>query len=237
MDEMRKTRVEKLARGVTLYLGDCRDVLPNLGRVDAVVTDPPYGVGFTGKVTKFTNRSGGRSYDDSEKNFRSVVLPVILATLANSDRAAIFTGTRRLHEYPPPRDIGGIVCPNGAGRSSWGFGCYHPVAFYGTSPYLAKQLGGRPTATSMSLPGMQVTGEEVDHPCQKPIAFMEWLVRTAALPQQLILDPFMGSGTTGVAAVQLSRKFIGIEIDPKYFDIACRRISEALKAKGRKVAA
>jgi predicted RNA methylase len=202
-------RIEHLAEGVTLYLGDCRSILPTVGNVDAVVTDPPYG----------------------EENFRSVVLPAVDIAISVADRAAIFTGTRRLNEYPPPRDIGGITCPNGGGRSAWGFGCYHPVAFYGSSPYMQAGLGARRTATVIYHPGMHVTGENVgnDHPCPKPIAFMEWLIALAALPGHTILDPFMGSGTTGVAAVKLGRKFTGIEIEPKYFDIACRRISEALK--------
>jgi DNA modification methylase len=68
-----------------------------------------------------------------------------------------------------------------------------------------------------------------EHPTQKPLEVMRWCIRQLPPPGLRILDPFMGSGTTGVAAVKLGRKFIGIEIEPKYFDIACRRISEALK--------
>jgi site-specific DNA-methyltransferase (adenine-specific)/modification methylase len=67
-----------------------------------------------------------------------------------------------------------------------------------------------------------------DHPTQKPIAVMEWCL--SFLPDcQTILDPFMGSGTTGVACAKLGRKFIGIEIEPRYFDIACKRIEDAYK--------
>jgi hypothetical protein len=223
-------RVETIAEGVTLYLGDCRKILPMLGKIDAVVTDPPYGIGFTGKVTKHTNNSGGAAYLDTEQNFREMILPAISIALKTADRAAIFTGTRRLDEYPKAKDIGGITCPNGGGMSSWGFGCHHPVLFYGTSPHMQVGQGGRPTATVMYHPGMHVTGENlIDHPCPKPIAFMVWLVDLASLSGQTILDPFMGSGTTGVAAVKLGRKFIGIEIEPKYFDIACRRIDEATR--------
>jgi len=65
------------------------------------------------------------------------------------------------------------------------------------------------------------------HPTQKPIAVMEWAIKQLDA-QGTILDPFMGSGTTGVAAVKLGRQFVGVEIDPGYFDIACRRISDAL---------
>lgn len=224
-------RTEHLADGVTCILGDCREVIPRLGKVDAVVTDPPYGVKFTGKVTKFTDNSGGESYLDTEENFRSVVLPAIDVAISRFGRAAIFCGTRRLREYPPAKDIGSVTCPNGGGRSSWGFGCHHPILYYGTSPYLQKGLGWRPTSTVMYHPGMHITGEnKIGHPCPKPIAFMLWLVEIASLRGETILDPFMGSGTTGVAAVKLGRKFIGIEIEPKYFDIACRRIQVALDA-------
>jgi len=73
------------------------------------------------------------------------------------------------------------------------------------------------------------TSDKNGHPCPKPIGWMRWAVSLASRAGETILDPFMGSGTTGVAAVKLGRRFIGIEIEPKYFDIACRRIEEATK--------
>lgn len=212
----------------TLYLGDNSAwfaELPDCFRVDAMITDPPYGVGFKGKVTKHTTNTHKTVYEDSETNFLERVLPAISDGIHRSARAAVFCGTRRLQDYPRARDIGGIVCPNGGGMSSWGFGCYHPVLFYGSSPYLSKGLGARPTATSMYHPGMHVTGEnDNEHPCPKPIAFMEWAVELASLSDETVLDPFMGSGTTGCACMELGRKFIGIEIEPRYFQIACERI-------------
>lgn len=214
----------------TLYLGDCRDVFDALPVSASMITDPPYGVGFTGKRTKYTDNSGQDSYNDTEDNFRSVVLPAVMSGICRSHRSAIFTGTRRLHEYPTPQDIGGIVCPNGGGRSSWGFGCFHPVLFYGRCPYLAGGAGARPTTTVMYHPGMHVTGEnDIDHPCPKPIAFMKWAVSRASVEGDTVLDPFMGSGTTGVACISLGRKFVGIEIDPGYFDVACHRIEAATR--------
>lgn len=215
----------------TMYLGDCREwmgALPPCFRVDATITDPPYGVSFLGKVTKHTINRPNTVYDDSPENFASVVLPGVIQAIQISTRAAIFCGTRRLQEYPLASDIGGIVCPNGGGRSSWGFGCYHPVLFYGKNPYIAAGMGARPTAAAMYHPGMHVTGEnDNEHPCPKPIAFMEWAVGAASLPGEMVYDPFMGSGTTGVACMNLGRKFVGIEIEPRYFDIACRRIEDA----------
>jgi DNA modification methylase len=209
-----------------LYLGDCREILPSLDNIDALVTDPPYGVGFVGKVTKDTNnRYQKQIYIDDDETWRETVLPGIKLALSVAKRGLIFCGTRKLQDYPTPKDIGGICTPNGAGRSSWGFGCYHPVLYYGSPP----QIGARATMIVSYHPGMHVTGENNNaHPCPKPIAFMEWAVNRATLDGETILDPFMGSGTTGVAAVKLGRKFIGIEIDPKYFDIACRRIDAAL---------
>lgn len=239
----------------TIYQGDCLEILPELcglrdgcqnvdvsveqGRgagndlktrtlFDAVITDPPYGVDFLGKVTKHTINRPGMVYNDTPETFASVVLPGVRLAISVAKRAAIFCGTRRLQEYPTAADIGGIVCPNGGGRSSWGFGCFHPVLFYGKNPYMAAGLGARPTAAAMYHPGMHVTGENDNkHPCPKPIAFMDWAVGAASLDGEVVCDPFMGSGTTGVSCMRLGRKFIGIEIEPIYFEIACERIDAA----------
>lgn len=222
--------VSMLDGRVRLYLGDCREILPTLPVCTALITDPPYGVGFTGKRTKDYDRSGVTTYEDSEEYFQNCVLPAVVKALCITHRAAIFTGVRRLQEYPKAADIGGIIHPNGGGLSPWGFNCYNPVLFYGKCPYLSGSAGSRPTATVIYHPGMHVTGEnKIEHPCPKPIAYMEWVVNRASVKDDVILDPFMGSGTTGVAAVKLGRRFIGIEIEPKYFDIACRRIEEATK--------
>ena len=213
--------------GIEIYLGDCRHIMPELEAGDCLITDPPYGVGFAGKVTKHTDRRGELPvYEDSEQYFRDTVLPAIELALSLVKRAAIFTGTRRVREYPPASDIGGIVCPNGAGRSAWGFGCFHPVAFYGTSPFIQNGLGARPTARAIYHPGMHVTGESYEHPCQKPLEFMTWAVETASLPGEKVIDPFCGTGTTLVAAKNLGRRAIGIEIEEKYCEIAAKRLSQ-----------
>jgi len=221
-------RVETIGPA-TLYLADCREVLPTLEGIHALITDPPYGVDFKGKATKHTINRPELVYEDGETEFRSGVLPAFKMALERVERCLVFTGTRRLHEYPQPDDIGGIVCPNGGGRSAWGFGCYHPALYYGRSPHIAKGMGARPTAKVIYHPGMHVTGEAVgnDHPCPKPIAFMNWAVDLASFPGETVLDPFMGSGTTGVSAVQLGRNFVGIEREPRFFDIACQRIEDA----------
>jgi site-specific DNA-methyltransferase (adenine-specific) len=210
----------------TLYLGDCRDVLPLLEAVDAVVTDPPYGL----NLGVASDKRGGRhglakhgyaSYEDTPENFQGIVVPALRMALKASARGAIFSN-HNLHELPKPDAIGGVYLPAAQGRHCWGFNSFSPVAFYGTAPGL--QGGSRPSAIRSTE-----AAEENGHPCPKPLGWMKWLVIHASLAGETILDPFMGSGTTGVAAVRLGRKFIGIEIDQGYFDIACRRIEEAYK--------
>ena len=209
----------------TLYRADCRDVLPLLPRVDAVVTDPPYGLelGFE------NDKRGGShglakksydSYDDSLKNFRSIVSPAIATSLKIASRGAVFCN-HNLHELPKPDAIGGIFIPSAMGRHCWGFNSFSPVGFYGVAPRLNQ--GSRASAIKSS----ETSGNEHEHPCVKPLGWMLWLVGHAASVAETVLDPFMGSGTTGVACVKLGRKFIGIELDPGYFDIACRRIEKA----------
>jgi len=208
----------------TLYNADCREVLPLLGKVDAVVTDPPYGLDLG--VNKDMRRNGhglGKeayaSYDDSLDNFRGVVSPAIAAALRIAKRGAVFCN-HNLHELPKPDAIGGVYLPAAQGRHCWGFNSLAPIALYGKAPGLNK--GSRPTVIQSSeLP------EPCDHPCPKPLGWMRWIVGHASLEYELVLDPFMGSGTTGVACARLGRRFIGIEIEPKYFDIACNRIEQA----------
>ena len=216
----------------TLYLGDCLEILPTLGKVDAVVTDPPYGVGFTGKVA--VQRGGGtvkgsggyESFDDTEENVISRVIPAIAHAIGIAQRAAVTPGTRNCFAYPKPTDIGCFFSAAGTGVGRWGFTCSQPILFYGADPFLEDRRGSRANSLGQSYPNdANATG----HPCAKPLPQMLWLVERTSRAGETILDPFMGSGTTGVACAKLGRKFIGIEIEPRYFDIACRRIEEAYR--------
>ena len=110
----------------------------------------------------------------------------------------------------------------GSGSGPWGFSCWQPILVYGADPYLRLGKGHRPDFIEWSE-----TSEKNGHPCPKPIAFQKVWIDRVAFDANTILDPFMGSGTTGVASIQLGRKFIGIEREPKYFDIACERIEQA----------
>ena len=222
---MPANRIETLADGVTLYLGDCREILSTLGNVDAVVTDPPYGIeGSSG----FKNLSAGKgnysgAFEDTPEYIRNIVVPSIRIGLALAKRGAITPGHKCGSLYPAPAIIGGFYQPAATGLCVWGSCNFQPIFFYGRDPRIGRTI--EPIARVLNETASEATG----HPCAKPYKPWRWLVRRASLPWEMILDPFMGSGTTGVAAVKLGRKFIGIEIEPKYFDIACRRISEALK--------
>ncbi len=207
-------RVEQLAEGVTLYNGDCREVLPTLGKVDAVVTDPPYGIGLE-----------YGSFQDTEDNVLALVSMFVPWSVANATRTLITSGNQCQHLYPRPKWTLAWVTPAGAGSGPWGFACWQPILAYGSCPYLAAGKGRRSDIFLHTE-----TSEKNGHPCPKPVNFMMKLVERASLKGQSVLDPFMGSGTTGVAAVKLGRKFIGIEIEEKYFSIACKRIQAALDA-------
>lgn len=215
-------RVEHIG-DCTLYLGDCLEILPALIGYDALVSDPPYGVnggsGTIGAASAKTKYNG--AFDDTPGYIRDVCAPAIEAALAVAVRGAITPGgTKNCFSYPAPDDIGFLYQPAAVGLGKWGRRTGQPVLFYGTDPRAGK--------TIQPIHFLQtVRAEECGHPCPKPLAVMEWLVERASLGGETVLDPFMGSGTTGVACVKLGRKFIGIEIDEGYFDIACKRIKDA----------
>jgi site-specific DNA-methyltransferase (adenine-specific)/modification methylase len=197
----------------TLYLGDCREILPTIGKVDAVVTDPPYGIGWKPRVTH---------QDQPWKDEINFDIRTFLVGRFN-----LVWGGQYFADKLPVSE----------GWLTW---CKRPVHLdfsnddrsYATTE-LAWRDWGKAKFMSLIWDGGRRAGNEANrtfcHPSQKPIEVMEWCVRQLPADARSILDPFMGSGTTGVAAIKLGRKFIGIEIEPKYFDIACRRIEEAWK--------
>lgn len=204
----------------TLYLGDCVDILPTLPRVDAVVTDPPYGIGAAknGKV------HGG----------------AVSAKWAGAKPKDY--GQNAWDESPVPAEVMALVRSAGHWNIIFGGNYYDCPA---TSCWLVwdKETNGNLADAELAwtnLPkavrlirylwnGFAIApgAQRGDHPTQKPVQVMKWCIGHLPDPAETILDPFMGSGTTGVAAVQMGRKFIGIEREPKYFEAACRRIREA----------
>ena len=216
--------------GITIYHGDCREILPTLDG-DVTITDPPYGVGLVTKTSDYRDSAAfdrGKSlqasvlYEDTPEQVRSLIGQIMPIVLNTTDRALVFSGARMMWAYPEPRSVGCVFSMAGAGLCSWGFQCMHPILFYGKDPYLADGLGSRPN----SLKDDQPNRESFDHPCPKPIRWMRWAVGRASRVGETVLDPFMGSGTTLVAAKQLNRRAIGIEIEEKYCEIAVKRLQQ-----------
>ncbi len=216
--------------GITIYHGDCREILPLVGPVDVVVTDPPYGVALKAKRAKQRHggvlaRDGQYSHEDSPEYVGTVVVPVIEACRAIAASVVLTPGTRNMWLYPPPADVGCFFSAAGTGMGRWGFTCMQPILYYGKDPYLAKSLGSRPNSHGQTYPNDANT---YNHPCAKPIRMWRWLVTRASLEGQTILDPFMGSGTTLVAAKELGRKAIGIEIEERYCEVAAERLAQGV---------
>lgn len=206
----------------TLYLGDCREMLSELGPVDAIVTDPPYGVsGGSGTLGAASQKTKYRaSWPDTPQYLNDVVVPAFVEAMRLSKRAIITPGAPNAFLYPPPADIGALYQPAATGLGKWGRATVQPVLFYGKDP--------RAGLTIKPIHFVNTeAAEKIGHPCPKPLKAVKWMVERASLEKEAILDPFMGSGTTGVASMHLARRFIGIEIEPIYFDIACRRIEDA----------
>jgi DNA modification methylase len=184
-----------------LIIGDCMEVMSTIMPVDAIVTDPPYGIGITRSNRLAVSRGmGGKSWDDVKPDLS--MLPSVPSIIWGGN----------YFDLPPTR------APlawdkNNAGRDFADF-----EMAWTNLDMVARRIVLRP----MNMDG----GKQ--HPTQKPIAVMEWCL--GFMPDaKTILDPFMGSGTTLVACAKLGRKGIGIEIDPDYFDIACKRVDEAYR--------
>jgi site-specific DNA-methyltransferase (adenine-specific)/modification methylase len=200
-------RVEHIGRA-TLYLGDCRDILPTLPKVDAVVTDPPYGIGWD-----------YASYEDTFDNWRDLMDSTIPLLKSVADNISLSVGPLEaeahiLWHHAPKWRACWYRGSTGA-RSPMGFRDYETVFLWGTPP--------RPMHDYFAIaPEMDRFG----HSCPKPVGYAKWLIKRLT-DSGTILDPFLGSGTTGVAAVQMGRNFIGCEMDPGYFATACKRIEDA----------
>jgi DNA modification methylase len=199
----------------TLYLGDCRDILPTLGKVDAVVTDWPYGIGeAAGKNASRTNIAVAKDYGDDDWDDLPIDPELVALTRSAGRWNVLFGG----NYYDCPPTSCWLVWDKENGANDFA-DC---ELAWTNLPKAVRRL--RYMWNGMLRAGGETRG---DHPTQKPIGVMKWAIGHLPEPNLTILDPFMGSGTTGVAAVQMGRQFIGIEREPKYFDIACKRIEDA----------
>jgi DNA modification methylase len=190
------------------------DILPTLGKVDAVITDPPYGMSFQ---SNFRKQKHLKIVNDNNAD----VAKFAIAWALENSRHSVYAFGRwdNIYDYPKPKSLITWV------KNNWSMGdLKHEHARQTEVAFFYAQTGhffpkDRPTD---AIEWARTQNE--NHPTEKPVGliskFIEWTIGN-------VLDPFMGSGTTGVAAVQMGRTFIGIEREEKYFDIACRRIEDA----------
>ena len=203
MSAQNEIRVERIGLA-TLYLADCMEVLPTLGRVDACITDPPYGIGIASNPVR-------QAHEKLDWDASTPAASLLSLIVGMGGVSVVWGGN--YFDLPPsqcffvwdkvqPQDFSLAMCEQ-AWTNKKG-----PAKLYRQS----------------------VLSYRKEHPTQKPVELMKWCIDQAGNPKT-ILDPFMGSGTTGVAAVQMGRRFIGIEREPKYFEIACRRIEDAQRVQ------
>ena len=196
-----------------LYLGDCALILPTLPKVDCVITDPPYGIGAGAKSFKNGTRKHAAEYVYGDWDSSAPDVDLLAMSVGAGDTAIVWGGN--YFDLPPSRCW--LIWDKGIPS---------------TMTYAMAELAWTNMDAVVSVHKTTWIGANAKdsdgrlHPTQKPIAVMRWCIEQAGNPQT-ILDPFMGSGTTGIAAVQMGRKFIGIEREEKYFSIACKRIEQA----------
>lgn len=196
-----------------LLQGDCLEIMPHLGRVDAVVTDPPYGLG------DLWQGGGGKSksswvFNPSEAQAWDQAAPTWLPEKIGNTPAIVWGG----NYMPFPISRAWLVWDKGIPDFTTG---HSELAWTN----LDMPIRNFKICPNVMTPSGRDGSKQ--HPTQKPVALMRWCL--GFLPEaRLILDPFMGSGTTGVACVKEGRRFIGIELDPGYFDTACKRVAQAV---------
>lgn len=219
-------RVEQLSDDVVLYCGDCMEVMPHIGTVDAVVTDPPYGVGESNKknLSRF-KLAECTIYEAGDFDNQPATQEQIALCRRSSKWQIIFGGN--YFDLPPSKCW--LVWDKLNGNSD-----------FADCELCWTNLNRAVRRIYWQWNGMirkgEARGVKRVHLTQKPVEVMSFCL--GFVPDATtIMDPFMGSGTTGVAAVKLGRQFIGIELDDAYFDIACKRISDALKQPDMFVAA
>ena len=202
--------------GITIYCGDCREILPQLDvKVDLVLTDPPYGINFTAE-----------GYDKHNMKYKTAAVRVI-EQMANDDGSLDLSF---LNNYPR-RLIWGFPHLNDINATGWFVWIKHKNDGDGA---MGNPLEMAYTTLWSGFKwrehlwcGYLTGGEQrYSHPTQKPESIIAWLTERYSKLGELILDPFLGSGTTAVCAKKLGRRCIGIEIEEKYCEIAVKRLSQ-----------
>ena len=195
-----------------IYCGDCLEIMPLLAdkSIDLCLTDPPYGLDID-----------YADYQDSDKSLRDFI-PLFMSGIIRASKVCLLTcGIKNITYYPQPYWVLAWVYTTTNSTGKWGFTQWQPILAYGKDPYLTNGLGRNKDVIKSTGLDTEGTG----HPCPKPVKFWkDVLLRGSVNEADLILDPFLGSGTTAVACKRLNRRFIGIEISEKYCEIAKNRL-------------
>lgn len=230
------TRVEHIGNAA-LYLGDVRDVLPQITGADLVCTDPPYLVSKGGFATNLQLEGGFGGWMKDYGNQGDIVpcdiefaewMPLVFAALSEQAHAYFMTNGRNLKvmqtvaEHAKFRFHTLLVWDK---RTALPNKYYQNVTEFGLFMFKGKARTINDPSSKNLVTIFQ--RDESPHPTEKPVELMRFWISNSSQPNDVVLDPFMGSGTTGVAALQIGRRFVGIEKDPGFFDIACRRIEGA----------
>ena len=204
---------EERIGGQRLILGDCRELMPTLGRFDAVVTDPPYGIDY-GRAGGFSASHGWGQWRENVAWDAERPSPEVFALIRTASDEQIIWGGNYFADLLPPT----------MRWLSWDKG----QRDFSLADIELAWTSQQKAARVFDYARGKAVKDGKKHPTQKPVALMEWCL--GFLPKaRTILDPFLGSGTTLVACQRLGRAGTGIEIDPEYFEIACRRVDEATR--------
>lgn len=198
-----------------LYLGDCLEIMQELDPVDAVVTDPPYGIGESGG--KSASRGKLAKADIyAHKDWDSKTLDEHVALAVSLAKSSIVFGGN-YYDLPPTSCW--LVWDKQNGSND-----------FADCELAWTNLNKAVRRIYWRWNGMIRKGDDIrQHPTQKPLGVIEWCINHLPEAAETILDPFMGSGTTLVSCVKTGRKGIGIELDPDYYEIACKRVEDAYK--------
>lgn len=229
-------RVETIGLA-TLYLGDCREIAPTLPRPDAVVSDPPYGqrhkvnVLRAGRTRRYTLGGTANSGAGEAQEWPDIIgddepfdptpwlgaADIVLLWGAHRFADRLPAGSWLLWDKVPT----GKVRDQGDGEAAW-------LNAFPPRPLRIFRLLWDGVCVGPAARHEVTAGQQRVHPTQKPEALMAWCIEQARVPAGgTIMDPYMGAGSTGVAAVRAGHPFVGCEIVPRYFDTACRRIEAA----------
>ena len=208
---------------VVIYNADCRDILPLLPKVDLVLTDPPYGIGErTGTVSiQRSYKNDYTLFTDDTEYIKEVVIPIIEHVIKTHERVILTPGAINMMLYQNPDGFGVFYQPATTALSLWGRADAQPILYYGRPYDIGK------TIKSCSYKLIEKPSNK-EHPCAKPINIWTKILSDRSDVNHIILDPFLGSGTTAVAAKKLGRKCIGIEIEEKYCKIAVDRLRQSV---------